>query len=785
MNIPDQQTYIKSSFKLFRAIKEDRDGLIKCDYIASIEENYGITSHTIFNPNRILTNLGRTWSLARQLLLKLIATDVIDNLAWLGPLDFMHKAWELAQSQPVNKKDFRMKMNDMNGVETEVETGSSQVQNTVLRSERSTKSFINDEDLSQLKLQIANPVNQGKWKDYAKLVWTFSNGNVDLSVNLSQWLLGFSESCSGNYAFQVIEKYVRTDPSSVLNNVRAMHFVVNKTSTKHNLSHLWILSLWDLENYPISFPKALYMLGKDYSTRDPPDHSSSQDNKLAVTPDQESRKMEEAIYTNSLVSSLGIDALKMNAEKSPESVSFYMQQLMQTLRNNDLKHSMKEFVVFCVEKSSLVAHQFIWNMRANEYRFDPEGRAEHKDKGLYDTCKDLKQTIVDKFNPAQKEFYEREFSFFKDITQISAKIKDGSLADGSRKKKCMKEIGKVKMVDGCYLPSNPTCLVKDINRAVAIPLQSHAKAPYLAEFFVQEFGFEDLEKFAEKDDAERKIIEKEHANAPIVPQKAIFKVGDDIRQDVLALQITEIFSRAFQEAGLNLYVYPYKVVATDPGCGVIECVPESASRDQLGRQTNSNLLEYFEKQYGQVHSKEFQQARKKYIESLAAYSIVLYILQIKDRHNGNFMLTTDGYLVHIDFGFMFESSPGGNMGFETDFKLCHEMVSLMCGKPYSQVDDPAITDCFKQFEKLLCRAFLAIRPYSKEIITLVDFMLETELPCFRGNTLSPLKSRFCPGASQKEAVSHIRHITHNICYLSKRTHFYDHFQWIQNKIPYF
>ena len=113
-----------------------------------------------------------------------------------------------------------------------------------------------------------------------------------------------------------------------------------------------------------------------------------------------------------------------------------MQQLMQTLRNNDLKHSMKEFVVFCVEKSSLVAHQFIWNMRANEYRFDPEGRAEHKDKGLYDTCKDLKQTIVDKFNPAQKEFYEREFSFFKDITQISAKIKDGSLADGSRKKKC-------------------------------------------------------------------------------------------------------------------------------------------------------------------------------------------------------------------------------------------------------------------------------------------------------------------------------------------------------------
>merc|ERR1712048_465649 len=161
------------------------------------------------------------------------------------------------------------------------------------------------------------------------------------------------------------------------------------------------------------------------------------------------------------------------------------------------------------------------------------------------------------------------------------------------------------------------------------------------------------EKFAEG----REKLEDGKLDSKVIPQKAIFKVGDDIRQDVLALQITEIFSRAFSEAGMDLYVYPYKVVATDPGCGVIECVPNSASRDQLGRQTDSPLLEYFEKTYGQVQSQEFQQARQKYIESLAAYSIVLYILQIKDRHNGNFMLTTEGYLVHIDFGFMFESSP--------------------------------------------------------------------------------------------------------------------------------
>jgi phosphatidylinositol 4-kinase len=50
---------------------------------------------------------------------------------------------------------------------------------------------------------------------------------------------------------------------------------------------------------------------------------------------------------------------------------------------------------------------------------------------------------------------------------------------------------------------------------------------------------------------------------------------------------------------------------------------------------------------------------------------------VKDRHNGNIMITKRGRLLHIDYGFMLSNAPGG-LHFElAPWKLSREMLEVL------------------------------------------------------------------------------------------------------------
>lgn len=97
----------------------------------------------------------------------------------------------------------------------------------------------------------------------------------------------------------------------------------------------------------------------------------------------------------------------------------------------------------------------------------------------------LVDMIVESLSGDAQEFYNREFTFFDEVTSISGKLKPFIKASKPEKKaKIDEEMAKIKVDPGVYLPSNPDGVVVDINRKSGRPLQSHAKVrPALLSLF--------------------------------------------------------------------------------------------------------------------------------------------------------------------------------------------------------------------------------------------------------------------------------------------------------------
>ena len=158
----------------------------------------------------------------------------------------------------------------------------------------------------------------------------------------------------------------------------------------------------------------------------------------------------------------------------------------------------------------------------------------------------------------------------------------------------------------------------------------------------------------------------------------IAKANDDLRQEVMTMQLIEEFDKAFKKENTNLRLRPYEILITSSSSGLIEFLPNSISIDGLKKQLQSKGV-YGLHQFFKIYFKnKFEEAQRNFVCSLAAYSLVCYFLSIKDRHNGNIMLDMNGYVVHIDYGFILGIN---NMNFEnTPFKFTKEYFEIMEGE---------------------------------------------------------------------------------------------------------
>jgi hypothetical protein len=190
----------------------------------------------------------------------------------------------------------------------------------------------------------------------------------------------------------------------------------------------------------------------------------------------------------------------------------------------------------------------------------------------------------------------------------------------------------------------------------------------------------------------------------------IVKTGADLRQEAFACQLIQVCDKIWIDAGVPVWVKLMRILVTGESSGLIETITNGVSLHSLKRSLTLGMIEsgqnprrriatlkdHFVKTFGATDSEPYKAAVDAFRRSLAAYSMISYILQLKDRHNGNVLIDNEGHIIHIDFGFMLSNSPG-SVGFEAaPFKLTYEYVEVLGGVGSPDFDD---------FKKLCKQAF--------------------------------------------------------------------------------
>ncbi|KAJ7998180.1 hypothetical protein DPEC_G00219920 [Dallia pectoralis] len=213
----------------------------------------------------------------------------------------------------------------------------------------------------------------------------------------------------------------------------------------------------------------------------------------------------------------------------------------------------------------------------------------------------------------------------------------------------------------------------------------------------------------------------------------MFKVGEDLRQDMLALQMIRIMDRIWLQEGLDLRIVNFKCISTGKDKGMVELVPSSDTLRKIqaeygvtGSFKDKPLAEWLRK-YNPAED-EYEKASENFIYSCAGCCVATYVLGICDRHNDNIMLRSTGHMFHIDFGkFLGHAQMFGT--FRRDrapFVLTSDMAYVINGgeRPTSR---------FQLFVDLCSQAYNLIRKHSGLFLNLLSLMTLSGLPELTGS----------------------------------------------------
>ncbi|NXN73624.1 P3C2G kinase, partial [Himantopus himantopus] len=371
----------------------------------------------------------------------------------------------------------------------------------------------------------------------------------------------------------------------------------------------------------------------------------------------------------------------------------YLPQLVQVLKFEwSLESPLVKLLLNRSLQSIQVAHQLYWLLKnaQNEVHF----------KNWYQKLLAALQFCAGK--TLNNEF-SKEVKLIRILEDVATKVKAAS--DPKRKEVLKVELHRLQQffqeVKVCRLPLNPALVVQGIEADSCSYFTSNA-FPLKISFI--------------------------NANAPSGNINVIFKLGDDLRQDMLVLQIIRVMDNIWLQEGLDMQMIIYRCLSTGKGQGLVQMVPDATTLAKIHRESGligplkeNTIKKWFRHHHPQESS--YQEAIRNFFYSCAGWCVVTFILGVCDRHSDNIMLTNAGHMFHIDFGrFLGHAQTFGSIRRDrAPFIFTSEME-------YFITEGGKNPQRFQDFVELCCRAYNIVRKHSQLLLNLLEMMLHAGLP---------------------------------------------------------
>lgn len=278
----------------------------------------------------------------------------------------------------------------------------------------------------------------------------------------------------------------------------------------------------------------------------------------------------------------------------------------------------------------------------------------------------------------------------------------------------------------------------------------------------------------------------EDKNSNCEPLHAMYKNGDDLRQDQLILQLLKIMAQMWQGYGLDTRMTVYGCIATDEKEGMIEIVQEATTiagivshnvarkgsgkkgsavvklKSAFGAMESSVIEKWLQSsamtnrlQPTMAESRTYDAMTENFYRSCAGYCVATYVLGIGDRHNDNIMVSKNGKMFHIDFGHVF-----GN--FKSKLGIQRERSPFVFTPAFCKVIGHPGAPTFNHFTQLACDAYRIVRKNAFILHHICSIMISSEIKeIATTNNFQWMRSQLCLHLeNDKDVETHFTKLIH-------------------------